>query len=63
MYSKPELEKFGNFRQLTQIGFSGSSDGFTIVGPPTPGNPSGNGNGCNLADPLGLGCGGGATAS
>ncbi len=57
MYQKPSLERFGSFRELTQIGFSGASDGFTIIGPPV-GAPT---TGCNLADPLNTGCGAGNT--
>ena len=52
MYRKPQLEKFGTFRELTQIGFSGASDGFTIIGPNTSAN------GCDL-----VGCASGASAS
>lgn len=36
MYQKPKVERFGTFRELTQIGFQGDSDGFTICGD-TPG--------------------------
>lgn len=32
MYQKPKVERFGTFRELTQIGLQGSSDGFTICG-------------------------------
>lgn len=32
MYRKPTLEKFGHFRDLTRLGFSSASDGFSIVG-------------------------------
>ena len=32
MYQKPQMERFGTFRELTQIGFNGSTDGFTICG-------------------------------
>lgn len=32
MYQKPRVERFGTFRELTQVGFSGSQDGFTICG-------------------------------
>jgi hypothetical protein len=32
MYQKPKVERFGTFRELTQIGFNGSTDGFTICG-------------------------------
>jgi hypothetical protein len=27
------VERYGVFRDLTQLGFTGSSDGFTIIGP------------------------------
>lgn len=33
MYEKPKLQRFGTFRELTLLGFTGASDGFTIVGP------------------------------
>lgn len=32
MYAKPRLDTFGSFRELTQVGFSGSSDGATFIG-------------------------------
>ena len=32
MYQKPKVERFGTFRELTQIGFNGDTDGFTICG-------------------------------
>jgi hypothetical protein len=32
MYTKPALEKFGTFRELTQWGFSSASDGGSIFG-------------------------------
>ena len=34
MYQKPTVEKFGSFRELTRVGFAGSSDGGTFVGAP-----------------------------
>ena len=34
MYEKPKLERFGTFRELTQVGFNGNSDGFTVCGVP-----------------------------
>lgn len=40
MYQKPKVERFGTFRELTQIGFNGTSDGLTICG--TPGSGTGN---------------------
>ena len=33
MYQKPVLQKFGTFRDLTRIGFTGSSDGASVLGP------------------------------
>lgn len=33
MYVKPVLQKFGSFRDLTRIGFTGSSDGASVLGP------------------------------
>lgn len=32
-YSTPSLLCFGEFRELTQVGFSGATDGCTITGP------------------------------
>ena len=32
MYTKPSVEKFGTFRELTQAGCTGSSDGRTFNG-------------------------------
>lgn len=32
MYQKPRVERYGTFRELTQVGFNGSTDGFTICG-------------------------------
>ena len=32
MYEKPRVERFGTFRELTQVGFTGASDGFCIKG-------------------------------
>ncbi len=32
MYQKPRVERFGTFRELTQVGFNGTTDGFTICG-------------------------------
>ena len=32
VYQKPKVERFGTFRELTQVGFNGSTDGFTICG-------------------------------
>lgn len=45
MYSKPKLEKFGSFRELTQLGSDADGDGGFF----------GIGNGCN-AIPYGAGC-------
>jgi hypothetical protein len=33
VYTKPTVTRYGTFRELTQLGFSGASDGFTIIGP------------------------------
>lgn len=38
MYSKPKVERFGTFRELTQVGFNGTTDGFTICGIGASGN-------------------------
>ncbi len=32
MYTKPSVEKFGTFRELTQAGCTGASDGRTFEG-------------------------------
>jgi hypothetical protein len=32
VYQKPKVERFGTFRELTQVGFNGTTDGFTICG-------------------------------
>ena len=40
-YTSPQVRRFGDFRTLTQVGFSGSTDGCTITGP-TVGTVSGN---------------------
>ena len=37
MYQKPVLQKFGTFRDLTRIGFTGSSDGASVLGPRSSG--------------------------
>jgi len=38
MYQKPEVSRFGTFRDLTQVGWSSSpSDGFTPLGPQSAG--------------------------
>jgi hypothetical protein len=42
VYEKPKLEKYGSFRELTLIGFSGSADGATQYG-----------NGCEYRDDKG----------
>ena len=31
MYEKPKVERFGSFRELTRVGFSGSCDGYTVT--------------------------------
>ncbi len=33
MYQKPRVERFGTVRELTLVGWSGATDGFTISGP------------------------------
>ena len=39
MYSKPSVQKFGTFRELTQAGCTGTSDGQTFMGSgPSVGN-------------------------
>ncbi len=55
MYQKPQLERFGSFRELTLVGFQGGSDGMTVAGVIGSNcvsgsvNPDGSGNflGCN----------------
>jgi hypothetical protein len=37
MYSKPTLEKFGTFRELTQWGWRSATDGGSILGIGSPG--------------------------
>lgn len=32
MYQKPKIERFGTFRELTQAGFNGVTDGYAIAG-------------------------------
>jgi hypothetical protein len=32
MYEKPKLERFGTFRELTQIGLNSDADGAVIFG-------------------------------
>ncbi len=44
MYTKPTLERFGSFRELTQFGFVGSSDGLMQVGASTVSS----GGGCDV---------------
>jgi hypothetical protein len=36
-YQKPLVEKFGSFRELTQLGFASSTDGASIFGIGSPG--------------------------
>ena len=39
MYTKPSVQKFGSFRELTQAGCAGTSDGKTFEGSgPSVGN-------------------------
>jgi hypothetical protein len=49
VYQKPKVERFGTFRELTQVGFQGTSDGFTICGTTSPAT----GNDCSDNDPAG----------
>lgn len=37
MYQKPVLQRFGTFRELTQIGLNNSTDGGSIFGISSPG--------------------------
>jgi hypothetical protein len=37
MYSKPRIERFGTFRDLTRWGLSSASDGGSILGIGSPG--------------------------
>ena len=37
MYEKPVLQRFGTFRELTQIGFNNATDGGSIFGISSPG--------------------------
>jgi len=32
VYQKPKVERYGTFRELTQVGFNGTSDGYTVSG-------------------------------
>lgn len=43
MYHKPKVERFGTVRELTLVGFTGATDGFTISGP----GVTGTGNDCS----------------
>lgn len=50
MYARPVLQKFGTFRELTQLGNEGLSDGATFTGVPTDGCLTGGvPNGCPTA--------------
>ncbi len=49
-YIKPALERFGTFRELTQLGSAVGSDIAAVFGIPA---------GCNEGDPSSFGCGGG----
>lgn len=40
MYHKPKVERFGTVRELTLVGFTGATDGYTITGGSTTGNGS-----------------------
>ena len=37
MYQKPALQRFGTFRELTQLGLASSTDGATFLGIGSPG--------------------------
>lgn len=38
MYVKPSLQRFGTFRELTQIGLTNNSDGASILSVNSPGS-------------------------
>lgn len=38
MYKKPQLTRFGTFRDLTQASISGDTDGFWVCGVPCDDN-------------------------
>ena len=38
MYVKPSLQRFGTFRELTQIGLTAASDGASILSVNSPGS-------------------------
>ena len=46
MYKKPKLEKFGTFRELTQLGLDADGDGGVYIGLIANNAPSADG--CNL---------------
>ncbi|MGQ0715657.1 MAG: lasso RiPP family leader peptide-containing protein [Gemmatimonadaceae bacterium] len=31
MYEKPKVQRFGTLRELTQVGYSGACDGFSVL--------------------------------
>lgn len=37
MYEKPTVQRFGTFRELTQLGFASATDGASILGIGSPG--------------------------
>ena len=41
MYVKPSLQRFGSFRELTQIGLTNASDGASILSVNSVSGPSG----------------------
>jgi len=45
-YEKPSLKAIGSFREITKVGFTGASDGCTIVGPGVVGNGNNYSSGC-----------------
>ena len=42
MYQKPRVERFGTFRELTQAGFTGNCDGYTVSSNTTGNSTDGN---------------------
>lgn len=46
MYSKPQIQKFGTFRELTRVGWKQASDGLSILGI----------GGCNVSEYFGYDC-------
>ena len=42
-YEKPEVVRYGTFRELTAAGLHGVTDGVTVCGTPCPVSPIGGG--------------------